>query len=250
MDNVSQSTCFHKWHVFAIFYVLPRTSHEYIWCGFIPSTVWRFSNYFSNSLDERIGSDWYGSATTTDTKVIWRCYWPCLCVTAATSIYDAFSGSCQLPHGFSTGRFLFENWVSHCFVYYMFGICSSVCFLLSGSCWMPYSPLGAQLLGLAPLQPIGAYPWQAYVQPGDGHWPTLGMHRVAAPFTTLSRGGPFCYLISYSPTTPSIWWDIHLWGLDREPSNPSAFPAWWGGVFFSRSGSIQWHGQLWICDGH
>ena len=33
--------------------------------------------------------------------------------------------------------------------------------------WMPYSPMGAQPLGFAPLQPFGVYPWQAYVQPGD-----------------------------------------------------------------------------------
>ena len=42
----------HKWNVFAIlfFYVLPRASYGYIWSGFIPSVVWRFSNYFSSSL--------------------------------------------------------------------------------------------------------------------------------------------------------------------------------------------------------
>ena len=55
-------------------------------------------------------------------------------------------------------------------------------------CWMPYSPLGAQPLGFAPLQPFGACLWQAYVEPGDGHGPTPGLHRVAAPCTTLSRG--------------------------------------------------------------
>ena len=67
----------------------------------------------------------------------------------------------------------------------MFGVHSGVCFLLSGASWMLYSPMGAQLLGFAPLQPFGVYPWQAYVQPGDGHWSMPGMHRVAA---TLSRG--------------------------------------------------------------
>ena len=46
---------------------------------------------------------------------------------------------------------------------------------------MLYLPSGAQPLGFAPLQPFGVYPWQAYVQPGDGHWSTPGMHRVAAP---------------------------------------------------------------------
>ena len=43
----------HKWHVFVIllfFYVLPRVSYGYIWCGFILSAIWRFSNYFSSSL--------------------------------------------------------------------------------------------------------------------------------------------------------------------------------------------------------
>ena len=56
--------------------------------------------------------------------------------------------------------------------------------------WMPYSPMGAQQLGFTPLQPFGVYPWQAYVQPGDGHWSTPCMHRVAAPSATLSRGEP------------------------------------------------------------
>ena len=53
---------------------------------------------------------------------------------------------------------------------------------------MLYSPMGAQPLGFASLQPFGVYPWQAYVQPGDGHQSTPGMHRVAAPSATLSRG--------------------------------------------------------------
>ena len=56
---------------------------------------------------------------------------------------------------------------------------------------MPYSPMGAQPLGFGPLQPIGVYLWQAYVQPGDGYWSMPGMHRVAAPSATLSRGKPF-----------------------------------------------------------
>ena len=98
-------------------------------------------------------------------------------------------------------------------------------------CWMPYSPMGAQPLGFAPLQPFGAYPWQAYVQPGDGHWPTPGMYIVAAPSTTLS-GGASCYSISCSPAIPSICWVIQLWGLAESP-NPSAFPTWLGGVFLS-----------------
>ena len=49
--------------------------------------------------------------------------------------------------------------------------------------------MGAQPLGFAPLQPFGAYPWQVYVQCGDGYWPTQAMHRVSVPSTALSRGG-------------------------------------------------------------
>ena len=53
---------------------------------------------------------------------------------------------------------------------------------------MPYSPMVAQLLEFAPLQPFGVYPWQAYVQPGDGHQSMPSMHRVVAPSATLVRG--------------------------------------------------------------
>ena len=55
---------------------------------------------------------------------------------------------------------------------------------------MAYSPMGAQPLGLAPLQLFGVYPWQAYVQPGDDHWSMPGMHRVVALSATLGRGEP------------------------------------------------------------
>ena len=69
----------------------------------------------------------------------------------------------------------------------MFGICSVVCFLLSR--WHAGFYIHLWMLnhwGFAPLQPFAAYLWQAYVQPGDGHWPIPCMHRVAAPSTVLS----------------------------------------------------------------
>ena len=50
--------------------------------------------------------------------------------------------------------------------------------------------MGAQLLGFAPWQPFGVYPWQVYVQPGDVHQSTPGLHRVAAPSATLGRVEP------------------------------------------------------------
>ena len=70
-------------------------------------------------------------------------------------------------------------------------------------CWMPYSPMGAHPLVFAPLQSFGTYLWQAYIQPGDGHWPTPGMHRVVVPSTILSRGA-LCYPISCSPAISTI----------------------------------------------
>ena len=65
----------------------------------------------------------------------------------------------------------------------MFGVHSDVCYLLS-----PAKSMGAQPLGFASLQLFGDYPWQAYVQPGDGHQSMPGMYRVAALSTTFSRG--------------------------------------------------------------
>ena len=70
---------------------------------------------------------------------------------------------------------------------------------------MLYSPMGAHQLGFAPLQPFGVYPWQAYVQPDDGHWSTPGMHRVAAPSATLCRGEP-------SATHSAVPQPSHLFG--------------------------------------
>ena len=70
--------------------------------------------------------------------------------------------------------------------------------------WMPYSPMGVQPLGFVPLKPF-VYPWQAYVQPGDGHLSMPSMQRVAAPSATLSRGEP-------SVTQSAVLQPPHLYG--------------------------------------
>ena len=158
-----------------------------------------------NGASYNIGSALCGSATTIDTKMSWKCYWPCLCATAATSIFDASSGLCQLCHGFSTGRFLFK--VELPTILYI--IClvsvlvSAFCFLVP--CWMQYSALEVPLLGFAPLQPLGGYLWQAYVQLINGHQPTLTMHWVVAPSTALSKKEP-------SATQSAIPQPSHLYG--------------------------------------
>ena len=68
-------------------------------------------------VHSNIRSAWCGSASTTDTKALWSCCWPCHCATAATSVSDAYPGLCHLYHWFSTGRFLFQSWASHHFVF-------------------------------------------------------------------------------------------------------------------------------------
>ena len=59
--------------------------------------------------------------------------------------------------------------------FYMFGVCSGVCFLLSGTMLDAIFNYWGSAIGVAPLQPFGAYPWQAYMQPGNDHQPTPGM---------------------------------------------------------------------------
>ena len=90
--------------------------------------------------------------------------------------------------------------------------------------WMLYSPMGAQPLGLAPLQPFGVY--------HDRHMCNLVM--VIGPCLVCIEwllpllpwvGGAFCYSFCCSPTIPSIWWGIQPWGLSGESPDPSTFPT-------------------------
>ena len=85
-----------------------------------------------------------------------------------------------------------------------------------------YSPMGAQPLGIAPLQPFAVYPWQAYEQPGDGHLPMPGMQRVAAPTATLS-GGSLLLLSQLFPNHPIYMVGHTALELSRESPDPSVF---------------------------
>ena len=56
--------------------------------------------------------------------------------------------------GSPTGRFLFQSLASHClYVICLVSVLVSV-FYFQVACWMPYSPLVAQPLGFALLQPL------------------------------------------------------------------------------------------------
>ena len=80
---------------------------------------------------------------------------------------------------------------------------------------MPYSPMRVQPLGFAPLQRFGVYPWQAYMQPGDGHPSTPGMHRLAAPSTTLDRGEPSATHSAVPQPSHLFGGAYNLWGLEE-----------------------------------
>ena len=108
-------------------------------------------------------------------------------------------------------------------------------------CWMPYSPLGTQPLGFAPLQSLGVYPWQAYVQPGDGHQPTPSMHRVADFLTTLSRGSLLLLSLLF-PSHPIYMVGHTALGLGRVTQSLH-FPTWWGeGLLFQ----VWFHPMTWL----
>ena len=170
--------------------------------------------------------------------MLWRCSWPCLCATAATSIFDPLQANANYAMGSPHVGFFFRVEPSTIlYIIYLVSVLVSA-FYFQVPCWMPYSPFGAQPLGFAPLQPLGVYPWQAYVQPGDGHQPTPGMHRVATPSTTLSRGSLMLLSLLF-PCHPIYMVGHTALGVGRESPDPSAFPTWWGGIFFSRFGSIQ-----------
>ena len=69
----------------------------------------------------------------------------------------------------------------------MFGVCSGVCFLLLGAELDAIFTYGGSTIRVCTIATLWSLPWQAYVQPGDGHRSMPGMHRVAAPSATLGR---------------------------------------------------------------
>ena len=73
-------------------------------------------------------------ATTTDTQVPWRCYWPCNCATAATPIFDASSVLCQLCMGSPQVGFFFRvEPPTILYIICLVSVLVSAFFLLSGA---------------------------------------------------------------------------------------------------------------------
>ena len=94
------------------------------------------------------------------------------------------------------------------------GVFYGFCFLLSGSHVGAIFTNGGLTNGFCNTQLFGVYPWQACVPPGDGLWPMLRVHWIAAPPTTLI-GESIMLFIQLSPAIPSIWLGIQLWRLSR-----------------------------------
>ena len=103
---------------------------------------------------------------------------------------------------------------------------------------MPYSSIGAQPLGFVPLQLFVVYPWQAYVQPGDGHWSMPGMHRVAAPFATLGRLEPFATQ-SAVPQPSHLYSGAYSLGVQQRVTQSLCLLYMMERVSFSRFGAIR-----------
>ena len=131
-----------------------------------------------------------------------------------------------------TGRFLFQS-----LLYYILVSVLVSAFYFQVPCRMPYPQWGLNHWGLHHCNPLEFTPWQAYVQCGNGHQPTPGMQRVAAPFSTLSRGSLMLLSLLF-PSHPIYMMGHTALGAWQRVTQPSAFPTWWGGVFFSIFGSI------------
>ena len=136
--------------------------------------------------------------------MLWRCYWPCLCATAATSIFNASSGLCQLCHGFSTGRFLFQSWASYHFVYIVW--CLFWCLLSTFRCHAGchIHPWELNCWGLHHCNPLEF----THSRHMCNLVMVIGPHQVCIEWLLPPLywvGGALCYSVSCSPAIPFIW---------------------------------------------
>ena len=77
------------------------------------------------------------------------------------------------------------------------------------------------------------------MQSGDGHWPTPGMQRVAAPSTTLSRGEPYAAQ-SAVPQPCHLYGGAYSFGGLAE-SHPIPLPSLHGGEGSSFPGLVPYN---------
>ena len=149
-------------------------------------------------------------------------------VATTTLVLHAFSGIWQLCDGSFTGKFLFQSWGSQQFLWHV--LVSLMVFIFCFQVAM--FPYGDSTIGVATPPPFRVYPWQAYVYPGDGLWPTWGVHWVAAPQLPQVGGASLSHLTAPKPF--SAYGKAYRFGSLAESPHHSAFPTRWRGVFFSR----------------
>ena len=179
-----------------------------------------------DGASSNIRSAWCGSTTTTDTKACWRCGWPCQCATGATSVSNAPSGLCKLCYGSSTGRFLFESLACHHFVF-LYVWCLFWCMLSAFRCH------AGCFIHIWVLNHWGLY----LCNPLE-----LTQDRDVCNLVMVISPHQVCTFQLYGGHTALEAWQRVTWSLH--------VPCLVGRVFFSRFGSIWWHGLLWICIWH
>ena len=109
-------------------------------------------------------------------------------------------------------------------LYFMFG----VCFLLSGAMLDAIFTYGGSPIGVCTIAALWSFPCHAYVQHGDGHQSTPGMHRMAAPSTLLS----LMLLNQLFPSHPNYM--VGHTALGAWQSHPIPLPSLygWEGLLF------------------
>ena len=185
-----------------------------------------------------------GSATTAaNTKALWRCYWPCHCAAAATSILDASSGSCQLCYGSPQVGIFFRVEPPTVLYFYMLGVCSGVCFLLSGAMMGAIFTYAGSTIGICTTATHCSLPMAGICTTWWWSLANSGIHRVAASFIASHRGN-LLLLNQLSPSHSNYMVGhtaLEVWQRDTHSLH---LPCIMGGVFFSWFISIPWHSWL------
>ena len=134
---------------------------------------------------------------------------------------------CQLYHGFSTGKFLFQTW--NILQYFYFG----VCFLLWGSDMATAHTNGnstfwvcttATLQSILMLGICASWCWLLAHSTGESN---------SVPQLLWVKGTSYCSNYCFQ-TTHAVWWGVQLWALRRITWSPCLpymvvrvfFPGW------------------------
>ena len=127
----------------------------------------------------------------------WEIQWGVLLASPLWHSNNNLSSTCQLCHRSSTGKFLFQSWVSHQFICYM--LVSVFCFQVP--IWLPNSPMGFNHWGMHHYNPF-EYTLARHVSP---KWLHLIGGRFMIPIQ-LSSG----HSISMLEHTTLSTWQSHL----------------------------------------